>query len=474
MLGAIENVFLQRYLQYVEDTESPRIFHIWSALAGIAACLGRRNYFDFHINNIYPNLYVVLVGPPAARKNTAINITKRLVKGSTGVRFAPDDTGGQRQGLIKVMFGKDLTEKEHKLLNDAIADAAYAMDTDKIADIELNFDNRDAHVLFAVATELTSLVGTNANELLNFMLKCWDGEDYVYELKSSEITLTDPLLSILAATTTSALASSLPEKAIGQGFTSRVLFVYGAEKYKVIPRPKPLDKQIETWLKERFNKIHYEMDGQFTETEQAAIAMDALYERGVEINDTRFVHYCDRRQDHLRKLTMCLAAGRLSHRIELADVIDAQTILAFTERSMPDALGEYGMSPVAACKQQMLEFIQHVKGPVAKTILWAMMQRDLRNAEFENALAEMVTAKKLDLVHTREHGPSYIHIPATKKLVKEEEANLFVDLLSGDVQPGKKPNGKTHDDVRGSGEDGGGGFGGEDWGEAPKRSIGAD
>jgi len=68
---------------------------------------------------------------------------------------------------------------------------------------------------------------------------------------------------------------------------------------------------------------------------------------------------------------------------------------------MPDALGEYGLSPLAVARQKMLEFIQHAKGPVTDTILWAMLRKDMRLLDFKNSLAELVNANKISQVKIR-------------------------------------------------------------------------
>ena len=108
----LDNKFLKLYLTYVEETESPRIFHIWAALSCISACLGRRAKFPFGIGPIYANSYIALVGPPATRKSTVTSIATKLLKAATTIRFAPDDTGGQRQGIITANVPRLISHKD--------------------------------------------------------------------------------------------------------------------------------------------------------------------------------------------------------------------------------------------------------------------------------------------------------------------------------------------------------------------------
>ena len=73
--------WLEKYLEYTEDQESPSIFHLWVGLSLISAVLGRRVWIDRGYYFLFPNLYVVLVaGSARARKSTALGIGVGLLK----------------------------------------------------------------------------------------------------------------------------------------------------------------------------------------------------------------------------------------------------------------------------------------------------------------------------------------------------------------------------------------------------------
>src|SRR3990167_7035930 len=73
--------WLQSYLTYVENTEPPTSFHRWTGLGCIASALQRKVYMDWGTERIFPNLYIVLLGPAAqTRKSTALRIGEDLVK----------------------------------------------------------------------------------------------------------------------------------------------------------------------------------------------------------------------------------------------------------------------------------------------------------------------------------------------------------------------------------------------------------
>jgi len=209
--------------------------HIWAAISGAGACLGRRVYLPFGFADIYANMCILLVGPPGVRKSTAILLMQKRLRKSTGVRFAPEDSCGQRQGLIIAMEGdkEDISDEDAKLI-----DAANRLpDVDTMAKLNLSQDPRDAHVMYAVASEFASFIGQNAIEMVTFLNKVLDGEDYDYKTRSSQHTLDNPLLGIIGGTAPISIQDAFPKAAIGHGFTSRIVFVYANRKYKKVPRP---------------------------------------------------------------------------------------------------------------------------------------------------------------------------------------------------------------------------------------------
>lgn len=418
----LQNPFLQEYLEYVEDTETPRIMHVWAVLSGVGACLGRRVQLPFGITNIYANMFVLLVGPPGVRKSTAINLMQKRLKKSTKIRFAPEDTAGARQGLIIALENKDEEADEKEKVE--LEAAAATLNLDRLNNYNITVDSRDAHVMFAVASEFSSFIGYGSREMATFLNKMWDGEDYDYKIRTARNLLYNPLLSIIGGTTPTDISTSLPASAIGHGFTSRIILVHANKKYKKVPRPPVLDKKLETIIDATLSYLSNTFDGDMYETEAAKSIITELYDVEIKLNDPRFIYYVDRRQQHLLKLSVILAASRRSKAIEKSDVMEANLLLTYTERFMPDALGEFGLSPLSTAKQKMLEFIQHAKGPVTGDILWAVMNRDMKTIDFRNSLAELVNSNKIMEAHTNQ-GQAYIYIDK-----ETEETERVLRLIS--------------------------------------------
>ena len=314
----VNNEFLRKYLQYVDRTESPKLMHVWAAISSASACMGKHVELTIGISDIITNIFVLRVGPPGKRKTKAIEYASDLIKSSTGVRFAPDDTGGQRQGLISAIEGDtqlDDAEQELELMSKAVSIHSL---TD-IGSIRVNtINSSDTHHIFACADEFGTFMGEGNVNMTRFLNKVWDGKDYKYKLKDTQKVLKEPLMTILGGTTTSDIARILPTESIGQGFMSRWILVFAAQRAKKVSRPK-LDTNLTDWLKERYAWLHYEMHGLMNETSEAATLLDSIYENDIiDLQESRFLYYTERRHTHLQKLFMIVAALRQSYKIDVS------------------------------------------------------------------------------------------------------------------------------------------------------------
>lgn len=427
--------YLNNYQRLVEDTESPRIFHLWSSIFAVSSALGRRCYLPFGTGEIHANLYVLLVGNPGTRKSTAARISQKVLARNTGVRFAPSDTGFQRQGLTRAFLGETNQDVEKALLNadalgaevsglESLMNICIADDSEE-AELAMEIAKADKHALVAIASEFSRVVGQNNLAMLDYLGERYDGESYKYETSTTKIDLPNTLLNMLACTTPTSIANSLPPAAGGQGFLSRIILVYGAKKYKKVPRPREFDGTLRGLVDEVVAGVYREMNGAFTETPAALKFSEELYDAPVEIADARFSYYAERRYTHLIKVAMSLCASRGSMEISVEDYEDAHRILKATEIGMPDALGEFGMNKFAALKQDILEELRTSQGPMTMEQIVAMFHRDARSNEIAEVILEMVNAK---LVHMTQAGTGARLL--TARINHRQTEDSMIKLLS--------------------------------------------
>jgi energy-coupling factor transporter ATP-binding protein EcfA2 len=419
----------------VEDTESPRIFHIWSAIFAISSALGRRCWLPSGTFDVYPNHYILLVGTPGTRKTTAANAGKRVLKSSTGVRFAPPDTGGQRQGLIAEMADTGDSSKEYlESVELGARDtglmslADFGEITNVAAEDEKSqfVDTADKHHLALVGSEFSRLVGQNNSQMLDFLGEMYDGEDVWYRTKLSKIQLKNCLLNLIACTTPVHINNSLPPAAAGQGFLSRMILVYGAKKYKLVPWPDAPDLELVSRVKDTLSDVYYKLSGPFSMSKAAREHATGLYGYTLDISDSRFGYYNERRFTHLKKLAMCLSAACGRMEIQKEDFEEAHRILRATERGMPDALGEFGLNPLAMLKQEILEQLRANQGPLTMEQIVAMFHRDARSHEITEVINDLIRMGQIKMSQAKS-GQRFMSAVFTKANTEDEMMNLLAE-----------------------------------------------
>jgi len=435
----IHNKFIKDWLDYCGNSESPLIFNMWSGISTLAACLDRDNSLQVGRFNHFSNMYIFLVGPAAVRKSSAASLGKKLLEKYTNCKFGPTDTAGKKQGLLSSFYNAYGQSAKNEELADEISDMITdpEITNNPVADAfakhraakakapksrSYDYDNVTSRSLFIFADELATLIGLNQIEMINFLTEIYYcPADYQYTLSKETRDIDYPYLNLLGCITPTSLAAHLPPQSVGQGFTSRAIMVYeGVARPKVFPAPE-LDKKLEAVVGEALNKA-FNFIGEFSMADQTVEIMTKLYFGYTsKINDSRFQHYDQRRQDHLIKLCMVLAAGENRDEVLPRDVADAQVILEATEINMAASLGEIGLDKITIAKQHMREMITS-SWPlgVSVSVLRSNMLRDMQVREFEAALNAFCTNGLCKLA-TKQHEGQKIDIvmPTLSDEVKE-------------------------------------------------------
>lgn len=316
------------YLDWVDETESPLIFHRWSLVSAISTALGRNLVFGENTPlQTYANQYVVLVGPPASRKNTALKFPKTLLQSAGFKNFASDRSSKEK-------FILDLAQ-------------GFSEVADNVLDLKL-----DATMEALIhAPELQDFLGMGNMDFISFLTNMWDmPTEYSHRLKNSQSTkLINPTINLVGGATATTLAEIFPDKVAGQGFLSRALLIFGKGARKKITFPSPPNFETQGMLTEVLAAIHKSAVGHAILTDDARTCLDEIYKNWAPIPDSRLETYSGRRFTSLIKNCMVVAASDLSFckegvLIDVEHVIYANSMLSFAEGFMPRALGNLGNS----------------------------------------------------------------------------------------------------------------------------------
>lgn len=373
--------FFSRYLNYTEDTESPRIYHRWCAITAIGAMLGRNLYLRHGHLRIYPNTYCMLLGNPAARKSTAIKLSQRLLS-EAGYNYFASDKNSKEKFLIELagnIAGATL------LGNSSTRKSKY----DSATDINLwgsgdETTSTPKEVLIA-ADEFNDFAGVGQIEFYTTLGSLWDWdkkESYKPSFKSYTLDIFQPTISILGGNTQEGFARAFPPEMIGHGFLSRMLLIHGHRTDKKIAFPTVPTEEATTHLVSYLARIRSEFVGsaELVMTVDARSMLEVIYVEWLEkheIKDIRFEGYNNRRFTHLLKLCVLVAGSRLTRVLTPEIVVAANTMLSAAELLMPDALGEFGKSKNSDVSNKIISILEKSNKPIQVMDIWSQVHKDL-------------------------------------------------------------------------------------------------
>jgi hypothetical protein len=372
--------FFSRYLEYagVGTSEAPTIFHRWSIVSAVGAMLGRQIHLPFGHSKIYPNQYIMIMGSPGSRKSTAMAVAKGLLQEAGYTRFGPDKTSKER-------FLMEMKQYEE------------AIDMEDLEALTLD----EPSEIYVVASEFTDFVGTNNMEFITMLTNLWDNPD-VYrnpKIHGASVLVHEPTVNIIGGNTTQGFALAFPPESLGNGFLSRLIFVYGEPNGVKVAWPKPSDPLLAAGLVEDLKQIKVKAKGIVTLGKGVEELGDKIYREFRDIDDARFKHYSTRRFTHLIKLSMVIAATRMSTQIQEEDMLKANTLLHYTEHNMPKALGEFGKSKYSDVSNQILEKLNHSLHPVGVNELWRLVDKDLpKMQDLIEVLKNLVNSDKIQFM----------------------------------------------------------------------------
>lgn len=335
--------FLDAYLDFTSHTEPCELFRLWSGISAVASALRRKCYLQWE-TRIYPNLYIVLIGPSGARKTTAMTPAKSLLL-RVGARLSSD--AASKEALIQQLVNSRET----------------VMPTlDGVGDFSCS--------LTVFSKELSSFLNGEDFRFMSFLTDWYDCDDsWTYTTVSREEERIEGVwVNLIGATTPTTLRNILPMDAVGAGLSSRIIFVYG-DSINRVPVPIMPDAYAENESRLVFDlESIQDMCGAFKPTPEF-IRLYSNWYTDVDKHTPQFLNtevfepYCTRRPTHLRKLAMIFSASMSSDRVLDAIHFErALKTLEHTEQFMPNAFATYGRDELSEMFQRVSATIRENPG----------------------------------------------------------------------------------------------------------------
>jgi len=377
---SINEDFFELYFQYVGRTESPAIFHRWTAISMISTLLSRNVHLPFGHGEIFPNQYILLTGGPGTRKGTAIKIGIKLMERIGYDKFSPNKAA--KETLWHIMANQHNKDDED---SGDIFDLNEPCFTDPVSDMYIAQD------------EFIDFIGVGNDELLTNLTNLWDNlsEFSNPKLTKEDAIVSKPTINILSGATPGGISEAFGSIAMSGGFFSRVMFIYGGATGTKIAWPDAKNPELEKELITRL-KVIQSLQGEVTIAPEVKELLAKIYTGFPGLEDRRFAYYCQRRQTHLLKLSVVCAAARGKLEVIEEDCIRANTIMHLAELRMPQALGEFGKARLSDVSNDILEILSNSNTPLNFKQLWKHLRQDLaKPADLQELLSNLIQADRI-------------------------------------------------------------------------------
>lgn len=315
--------FIDDFMTLTEGLPTPQLFRLWSAIGTLSCAMERRLYIRSARKILHPNLYIMLIGPPASGKSVALEPAKNLLRSINKFKISPSSL--TKSSLIDSLYNAHSTLTT---LNGPIEQSSLSIIVDELGVFMSEHD-------LSFISVLNDIWGNPQNY-----------SEQRRTVNAGKVKdLINPQINLLVGTQPAFLASILPEEAWGMGLMSRVIMIYSNTAPTLEDLFAEEDNKfsyLENSLKKYLKEIS-QLHGNFEITDEAKGILNKYHKAGYPPKPDHFKlqHYCPRRGMQLLKLCMVASiADDLSKIINRDHVLRAMDWLIQAEALMPDVFND--------------------------------------------------------------------------------------------------------------------------------------
>jgi hypothetical protein len=342
---------------------------------------------------LYPNLYVVLLGPPGNGKSLAMDTAQTLVEDVGGINFSGD--AQTKESLVRYL--RDNCPKTIVIPGG---------DTQIITPIAM------------FATELSHLLGPASGHMIDFLTTIYTKDRrYVTRTKNKGDDIIErPFVGLIACTTQDWITTYLKSDIIGGGFTRRVIFVNeplgSSVDDKSLRRPFLTVRPEQITARDnvlRYSEVLKTTVGEFRWTSDARSEYERWYMTRDIPKDPDVQGYFKTKPNQVLKVAMLLALSKSPDLVLTREAFDTSLALfERTEVTLTRVFQGIGRNELNAIANRAMEYIYgcapiSIKvGDTTRTArmlrekqLRAMLYRDAPGRECDDIINHLLTTEKI-------------------------------------------------------------------------------
>ena len=353
----------------IPRSEAQESLIIWSGLFTLASVAKRHVYFPRSLMGsyeIFPNLYVIFVGPSSViKKSTTVGYGEQLLQQIESINIAPSGTSSS------MLIGK----------------MAETVDGS----------------MTIISSEFGTFIQTSQEDMYDILSDLYDGKikhDYETRAHGAEY-ISHPCLNLFAATTPDWLQDQ-PLYVVGGGFSARTIYVHETTTRK---RQLYYDLHWPDFAKLEKDLAHDlqyigKLEGEFRhDSKETADEMEEWYQTTVDIEiQARLVAFRNRKHVHVHKVAMLLSLAERDDRVLTMTHFKAAIALVDNiELKLPGIFSAIGKNPFGGDMEAVRDYMRNNPGKVEFQRIHRRFWQDIPGkVKLEELLSEMVTLDWLE------------------------------------------------------------------------------
>jgi hypothetical protein len=235
--------FITDFVYYLRGTEIPTAFTIWATLFGLATVVKREVWLRWGDDALYPNLYVIFVGPAGVKKSAAISKMDGVL--SLFSKYI-SDRNIKRIKTITVVRNKATPESLlESMIPSKKGTRRFTFKDSQGATITDNSGQPMVYEFTSAASivlpEMSVMISRSsyAESMIQNLMDLYDCQPH-FEYRTvgkGLIELKNLFTCFIAATTPDGFSQTIPKAALGDGFISRCSIVYQKDSPRVFQEP---------------------------------------------------------------------------------------------------------------------------------------------------------------------------------------------------------------------------------------------